>query len=241
MLRETRGAKSKTGAALFSGLMLLVLGASSGCGMLKGNEEKKALGQACTQDADCASASCSTYGNVCSKSCAVDSECGESLVCRIKDGGGGSQCAKPIGARTGLTCAKASECDHGLCLKPQGASATDGGYCSQTCAASTDCPTGFTNCAANPNDANAKACQNADDRIKIGDTAPTATPAPGVMIPRPTTAAPDAGTPTPDAGTSTPDAGTPKPDAGTTPPPDAGTPTPDAGRTRPKIELKPRQ
>lgn len=237
MVHETQGAKSKTTRAILAGLWLLALGAA-GCGMLKGKEEKKATGQACTQNADCESDACTTYGNVCTKSCVLDSECGEGLVCRVKDTGGGSQCAKPIGARTGSTCAKNAECDHGMCLKPQGASATDGGYCSQACGASTDCPNGYTSCAANPNDAAAKACQSAtDDRIKIGDAQPTAPTAPGVQVPRPTTTTPDAGTTPPDAGTTTPDAGT-KPDAGTTTPDAGTTPTPDAGTGRPKIILK---
>jgi hypothetical protein len=222
MARKTHGAKTKTSRAILSGLVLLALAAATGCGMLGGKEEKRTVGQACTQNADCDSDACTTYGNVCTKNCTLDAECGEGLVCRVKDAGGGSQCAKPIGARTGSTCAKSAECDHGLCLKPQGASATDGGYCSQTCAASTDCPNGFTTCSANPNDASAKACQSAtDDRIKIGDAQPTTPAQPGILTPRAVTTTPD---------------------AGTTPPPDAGTTTPDAGtRTRPKIELKPRQ
>jgi len=239
--------KQKRGGALVRGAMfaaVIGLFGSVGCGLLKSGEgestgEKKAFGAACTKADDCASADCTTYGNVCSKSCTYDKDCGDGMVCRAKDDGSALQCAKPIGSKVGASCKLATECDHGYCLKKADAP-NDPGFCSATCQGPGECPDGYKLCQTISDESKIKVCVLGDDTIPI-DQRPQFT-APRVTTTTPKTTTTTSATPTtsttPSATTtpsSAPDAGAPKPDAGTGPV-DAGAPASDAG-ARPKIKL----
>src|SRR3569832_257636 len=78
----------------------LVTASVAGCGLLT-PKQKQAFGTECVTDLDCESLTCSTDGNICSKSCTYDKECAGGtgdLVCRTKgDGTGANWCSKPVG------------------------------------------------------------------------------------------------------------------------------------------------
>jgi hypothetical protein len=108
---------------------------------------KKALGQDCTDGLGCESLTCSTVGNICSKTCTYDKECKDvapDAVCRRKDEGG-SWCSKPIGTPPNGSCMGAHDCQHNECLKYIGKE-DQPGICSKYCATADDCPDGMKLC-----------------------------------------------------------------------------------------------
>src|SRR5690242_5797924 len=106
---------SRVGAGTFAGLFAaLMAGSLGGCGLLK-PAEKKAFGADCSTDLDCESLSCSTTGNVCSKACTYDKDCGKDLVCRRKSDSTGNWCSKPVGVAPNGACMFTDDCQHNHC------------------------------------------------------------------------------------------------------------------------------
>lgn len=129
------------GAVVFAALMAGSLG---GCKMLK--KEKKAFGAECTTDLDCADMMCSTTGNICSKSCTYDKDCGGDLVCRTKDDGSGANwCSTKVGTAPNGGCMNSWDCQHNHCLKYVGKEDQQG-ICSKYCQTEADCPDGMKIC-----------------------------------------------------------------------------------------------
>src|SRR5689334_20553245 len=98
MLRR-RSMNARRTPSLLAGLLtlpLLLVFAGAGCSLLK-PKPKKAYNEDCTQDLDCESMTCTTYGSVCSKTCTYNKDCEGGLVCRAKDEGTGQVCSKPVG------------------------------------------------------------------------------------------------------------------------------------------------
>ena len=216
-----------TAFVAFVSLSALVAGA--GCDKFK-PKPKKAYGEDCTQDLDCESSTCTTYGSVCSKSCTYNKDCEGGLVCRAKDEGAGSVCSKPIGSPPNGGCMSGADCQHGWCLKKVGES-NEPGICSHYCQASDDCPAGMKICDSISDSGMLKMCPPGDEkapaasRPKFGPPQqgkkPAATKPAASGTPAPTGAQPTA-TATPSATASAKAA----PDAGAPPaaPPDAGSP-----------------
>src|SRR5215471_9172944 len=73
-------------------MMALTVGSLAGCNLLK-PKKKGAFNEACQNDIDCESMSCSPYGSICTKDCTYDKDCGGDLVCRAKDIGTGDYCS----------------------------------------------------------------------------------------------------------------------------------------------------
>jgi hypothetical protein len=122
------------------GAAVLVALTAMGC---KG---KKTLGQDCTTDLECADpAGCSTAGNICSKACTYDKDCGGDLVCRRKDDSSGNWCSKAIGAAPNNACMETGDCQHNECLKYV-AHPEQPGLCTKYCATADDCPAGMKIC-----------------------------------------------------------------------------------------------
>lgn len=109
-----------------------------GCKLLKG-KQKKPFGEECVTDLDCESLSCSTYGNICSKTCTYDKDCGGDYVCRIKDDRSGNYCSKAVGQPPNGGCMFGNDCQHGECLHRIGQE-DQPGICSKYCASESDCP-----------------------------------------------------------------------------------------------------
>jgi hypothetical protein len=129
------------GAAVFAALMAGSLG---GCKLLK-PKEKKAFGADCVTDLDCESLTCSTTGNICTKSCTYDADCGGDIVCRRKDDNSGNWCSKAIGTPPGGSCMNTWDCQHNECLKYVGKE-DQPGLCTKYCKNSDDCPAGQKIC-----------------------------------------------------------------------------------------------
>jgi hypothetical protein len=127
-------------AVVFAALMVGSLG---GCKFLK--KEKKAFGLECVTDLDCESLTCSTTGNICTKTCTYDTDCGGDLVCRRKDDNSGNWCSKAQGAAPGGSCMNTWDCQHNECLKYVGKE-DQPGLCTKYCSASADCPAGQKIC-----------------------------------------------------------------------------------------------
>jgi hypothetical protein len=140
-----RKVSSGAGAVVFAALMAGSLG---GCKLLK-PKEKKAFGAECVTDLDCESLTCSTDGNICSKSCTYDKECAGGtgdLVCRTKgDGTNANWCSKPIGVAPNGACMDSFDCQHNHCLKYVGKQ-DQPGICSKYCQTADDCPDGMKIC-----------------------------------------------------------------------------------------------
>ena len=150
----------------------------------------------------------------------------------------------------GESCATATECDHGSCLKKAEAP-NDPGFCSRTCQGVGDCPDGYKICDTISDSGETKMCIVGDDKIPIGErpkfTAPKAVVTTSKPAPSGATSAhapSDAGAPPVapsstaprDAGAPPADASAPPADAGAPAPTDAGTRAADAGG-RPIITL----
>jgi hypothetical protein len=210
---------------------LFLLASGGGCKLLK-PQEKKPFAAECTNDTDCESLQCSTYGSICTKSCTYDTECGGDLVCRDNDKGVGQLCAKPVGAPPNGVCQNPTDCQHGHCLKRVG-EANEPGICSKFCQTSAECPDKMKICESISDSGLAKYCLPGDEKTpaaarpkfapppkKATTAAPTST---ALANPTQTVAAPVV-----DAGTAAADAGKPA-DAGAT----------DAGGLRNPIAPKP--
>lgn len=137
----SRGWKGAVAVVLAS----VVAGSLGGCKLLK-PKEKKAFGADCQDDLDCESLTCSTTGNICSKSCTYDKDCGGDLVCRRKDDGSGQWCSKAVGTAPNGSCMTTSDCQHNQCLKYVGKD-DQPGICSKFCGSPDDCPDGMKICA----------------------------------------------------------------------------------------------
>jgi hypothetical protein len=120
------------GALTLSGMMMALMFSASGC------KKKVAFGLDCKDDMGCESLHCSPYGNICSKSCNLDSDCGgNSLVCRADDNGF-NMCSKAIGNPPNGSCMSPADCDHGHCLHHVGQE-DQPGICSALCNTPADC------------------------------------------------------------------------------------------------------
>jgi hypothetical protein len=137
------------GAARFytvvaAGIFMAVATASAGgCGFLK--PKKRAFAEACSSDTDCESLDCAAQGNICTKACTYNKECGGDYVCRQKDDGTADHCATAVGAAPNGTCMEPSDCQNGHCLKHVGEE-TSPGICSRYCTGPDDCPDGMKIC-----------------------------------------------------------------------------------------------
>lgn len=184
---RTWKAKGRT-AGIACMLAALVVSSLEGC-KLK-STEKKGLGAECTDDADCSSLTCSTTGNVCSKSCTYDRDCGPALVCRRKDDGTGNWCSKAIGMRPNGACMGTEDCDHAQCLKYVGKE-DQPGLCTKYCATPDDCPVGMKRCETISDTGLLKVCLPGDSSVDAGarpqfaPAAPKASAAPSAAAVRP--------------------------------------------------------
>lgn len=156
-----------------------------------GCKKKKAFAEDCKDDFDCVSLHCSPFGNICSKDCTVDSDCGgNSLVCRADDKDF-SMCSKPVGNPPNGSCMSPSDCDHGHCLHRVGEE-DQPGICSAICNAPADCPVaGMKICESISDSAGAKYCLPGDATAPpSGATRPKFGPAakPGAAVKPKTTA-----------------------------------------------------
>jgi hypothetical protein len=152
--RATRGVR---GVAAAAALGLLVTEAF-GCDP---PGSKKAFGQACALDDECASAECARYGSVCSKACTYDKECGPGYVCRSRDDSPGAVCSKPQGQPPGGRCMTSVECQHGRCLHGVGEQDKPG-FCSAFCQGAEDCPAELNVCGAIEDSGELKLCTPGD-------------------------------------------------------------------------------
>jgi len=124
-------------------VIALALGTLGGCGLTK-PKPKKPFGEACTSPFDCESMKCNTErGNMCTKECHNDADCGGDYVCAGDPTGTSASCSKKVGQPTGSNCRDRSECDHGSCLHK---GEEENGFCSARCKTSADCPAGFKVC-----------------------------------------------------------------------------------------------
>jgi hypothetical protein len=178
------------GAVLFAALMAARLG---GCKLLK-PKAKGALGVDCVTDLDCESLMCSTTGNVCSKACTYDKDCGGDLVCRRKDDNSGNWCSKAIGNAPNTSCMNTWDCQHNECLKYVGKE-DQPGLCTKYCATPDDCPAGEKICEKISDTGMLKVCLPGDPaaapsarpQFKPTPYTPRGTPAPRPQ-PRPAAA-----------------------------------------------------
>lgn len=136
----------QVGVAVAASLLVAVTAASAtGCNLLKGKQQK-AFAETCSQDSDCASSDCAGQGNICSKACTYNKDCGGGYVCRQKDDGSGEHCASAIGQTLNGSCMDPSDCENGHCLKHVGEDNAPG-ICSRFCAGPEDCPDGMKVCS----------------------------------------------------------------------------------------------
>ncbi len=105
---------------------------------------KKAFGETCAEDLDCESMTCSDQGNICSKSCTYDRDCGGEYVCHATAPASGV-CSKNLGAPPNGGCQQGDDCANGNCLHKVGED-TAPGICSKWCATADDCPAGMKLC-----------------------------------------------------------------------------------------------
>ncbi|MEJ7729340.1 MAG: hypothetical protein WKG00_08995 [Polyangiaceae bacterium] len=145
-----------------AGMVLL----ASSCNLVKPKDKKK-FGEACESPFDCESTKCNRErGNMCTKACKADADCGGEYVCAGDPTGTGGSCSVKKGNPTGTPCRDRDECDHGSCLKT-GDEPT--GFCSQRCVSGNDCPAGY------------KVCEKISDmgaqEVCLPGDAPTAAPA----------------------------------------------------------------
>lgn len=101
----------------------------------------------CSSDADCGAGSHCGVEGACLESCSEDTECrDENYTCGDRDDDMKLDCllgGSSLSAQIGDACLEVGECSGGIrarCLND--ASSFKDGYCSQTCNASTPCPTG---------------------------------------------------------------------------------------------------
>jgi hypothetical protein len=232
----------RLGVGVAASVLVAVMAASAvGCGFLK-PKTKKAFAETCAVDSDCDSLDCAGQGNVCSKACQYNADCGGTLVCRQKDDGSGDHCTQPVGVKLNGSCMDPSDCENGHCLKHVGEDNAPG-ICSRFCAAPADCPDGMKICDTISDTGVLKMCLPGGAPgvpvAKFG-TVPRSTVAkPVVTVPPPVATVPPAvgNTPGPTLGSRT---------AATTPtvvPPAATTAPPAATVAKPAatgVKLRPR-
>lgn len=183
---------SKVGAGTLAVVFAaLMAGSLGGCKLLK-KKEKKAIGVECVTDLDCESLMCSTNGNVCSKACTYDKDCGGDLVCRRKDDNSGNWCATAVGTPPNGACMNTWDCQHNACLHYVNKE-DQPGLCTKYCATSEDCPAGMKICEKISDTGMLKVClpgdpaQPASARPQVAPVpvTPRGTPAPRRPIARP--------------------------------------------------------
>lgn len=125
-------------------LAATALASASGCNFLK-PKAKKAFTETCSLDSDCESLDCAGQGNICSKPCTYNKDCGGGFVCRQKDDGSGDHCASAVGQLPNGSCMDPGDCENGHCLKRVGQDSSPG-ICSRFCAGPEDCPDGMKIC-----------------------------------------------------------------------------------------------
>ena len=136
----------RTGVVAAASLLAMMAAASaSGCGFLKRSQANKAFAETCSLDSDCASLDCVGQGNICSKPCTYNKDCGGAFVCRQKDDGSGDHCAAAVGQPANGGCMDPSDCESGHCLKRVGEDASPG-ICSRFCLGPEECPDGMKIC-----------------------------------------------------------------------------------------------
>ncbi len=125
-------------------LAAMTVASASGCSFLK-PKDKKAFTETCSLDSDCESLDCAGQGNICSKPCTYNKDCGGGYVCRQKDDGSGDHCAAAVGQLMNGSCMDPGDCESGHCLKRVGEDNAPG-ICSRFCAGAEDCPDGMKIC-----------------------------------------------------------------------------------------------
>lgn len=102
----------------------------------------KAVGDACTADAQCNSGVC--YGSKCVKTCTAPGDCASGETCGDKALGKPGFCyTSKVGAEAGKTCAATYSCATSTMKCYYSYLATSTPYCSPTCTDNTDCPSQF--------------------------------------------------------------------------------------------------
>jgi hypothetical protein len=210
---NVKGWTSKAGATL---LAVLMAGSLVGCKFLK--REKKPFGETCITDLDCESLQCSTTGNICSKACTYDKDCGGDLVCRRKDDNTGNQCSTAVGTPANGACMNTWDCQHNACLHYVGKE-DQPGLCTKYCQTSDDCPAGEKICEKISDTGMLKVCLPGDPKADPS-TRPQVAPVP--VTPK--------GTPAPKY--------TPRPVAHPTPPPRHDPPPPPPPDKKPPPKKK---
>lgn len=193
----------RLGVTVAASVLAAVMAASVvGCSFLK-PKAKKAYAEACATDNDCESMDCAGQGNVCSKPCQYNADCGGTMVCRQKDDGSGEHCAQPVGVKLNGSCMDPSDCENGHCLKHVGEDNSPG-ICSRFCTAPADCPDGMKICDTISDTGTLKMCLPGGAAgvpvAKFGAVprkATTVTTKPTVSAPPVVTAPPPAGNPGP--------------------------------------------
>jgi hypothetical protein len=219
------------GASVMAGAFVAgVLGSMLGCNLIR---PKKAFGESCTMNTDCASMDCVAQGSACTKDCVFDRDCGDGWVCRQKDDSPGDHCAKPVGNPPFGTCMSSGDCQNAHCLKRVGEDLMPG-VCSKFCTSPDDCPAGMKICDLINDTAVNKMCIPGDATAPVTARPKFSQPA----IKQPVVAGQPAFAPKPMTTAATPVVPTP---TVTTPPP-APTPTvtAPANTARPSITIKPR-
>jgi hypothetical protein len=177
---------------------------------------KKAFGEACGDDMECESLTCSPQGGICSKTCNYDKDCGGDLVCHATSESSGL-CSKSIGAAPNGPCMNGDDCANGSCLHKVGEDSSPG-ICSKWCSSADDCPAGMKLCMSISDSGSLKFCLPGNDPAakpnfgppktstkgaKPGTTKPATTPpqatskVPPPPVARPTPTATPTPTPTP--------------------------------------------
>lgn len=184
----------RTGVVAASLLAMMTAAIVSGCGFLKKTEGNKAFAETCSLDSDCASHDCVGQGNICSKPCTYNKDCGGGYVCRQKDDGSGDHCASAVGQTINGSCMDPSDCESGHCLKRVGQDASPG-ICSRFCLAPEDCPDGMKVCDTISDTGVLKMCLPGGAGVPVAQfgtvprktTTTTTTPKPTATVPPATT------------------------------------------------------
>ncbi|HEY4119437.1 MAG TPA: hypothetical protein VGM56_16330 [Byssovorax sp.] len=144
MARERgHGRRRGAGFVLAALTCALITVLAQGCKLKKPTDRQ--FGDACGNDYECESGSCTPAGEFCTKPCTYDRDCGKGLVCRHDSTAAGHSCAKPIGALAGGACERPEGCASGHCLKLK-VEENASGVCSTTCMTPADCPVGLKVC-----------------------------------------------------------------------------------------------
>ncbi|MFO0760942.1 MAG: hypothetical protein U0359_30980 [Byssovorax sp.] len=206
------------GASVMAGAFAAAMaGSLLGCNLLR---PKKAYGESCTMNTDCASMDCVAEGSMCTKDCVYDRDCGDGNVCRQKEETPGDHCAKPIGNPAAGTCMNSGDCQNGHCLKRVGEDMLPG-ICSRFCVTPDDCPAGMKICDKINDTAVNKMCIPGDAAAPVAQRPSFVQP----TVKKPVTPGQPAFTARPAITTPTPVVTTPAPTPQPTTPPPTGKPT----------------